>query len=52
MSKTDTKDKLEEEALKLKNDGYYIESMDKYNTLLEKLKTTKGSTAEVIFTIG
>jgi hypothetical protein len=38
---------MEEEAVKLKNDGYYIESLDKYDTLIELLQKSKSNLSEV-----
>ncbi len=38
---------MEEEAVKLKNDGYYIESLDKYDTLIEVLQKSKSNLSEV-----
>ena len=46
---TEEFNRLEEEALKAKKDGFYIESLDKYETLIEKKQKTKAPNEEVLF---
>ena len=44
---TKTPKSIEDEAVKLKNDGYYIESLDKYDTLIQILHKSKSNQPEV-----